>query len=184
MSVYKPFVMPMTRVLYILKRRSSDSKSRSMVFSTWPAFIMTCVPARPTAFLKPFQLILAYCSLLSCVLMDGVCLGLCITQPPPKLLLVILLSPLVDMLRLRALLSVPASCMQQASLPSSTPMLASRSLQSGMTGSAALFPQTQVRTFKVRSAVKKLCPSCASVRRKGKVYIICKENKKHKQRQG
>ncbi|PWW71977.1 hypothetical protein C7212DRAFT_229234 [Tuber magnatum] len=42
----------------------------------------------------------------------------------------------------------------------------------------------QVRGMKVRSAVKKLCECCKSVRRKGRVYIICSKNPKHKQRQG
>ncbi|KAF3936594.1 hypothetical protein ABW19_dt0207219 [Dactylella cylindrospora] len=43
---------------------------------------------------------------------------------------------------------------------------------------------SQVRGMKVRSAVKKLCSGCKSVRRKGYVYIICSKNQKHKQRQG
>ncbi|RPA97404.1 hypothetical protein L873DRAFT_1691040 [Choiromyces venosus 120613-1] len=43
---------------------------------------------------------------------------------------------------------------------------------------------SQVRGMKVRSAVKKLCECCKSVRRKGRVYIICSKNPKHKQRQG
>lgn len=37
--------------------------------------------------------------------------------------------------------------------------------------------------MKVSSSVKKLCPKCKVVRRKGRVYIIC-DNPKHKQRQG
>ncbi|EPS38742.1 hypothetical protein H072_7470 [Dactylellina haptotyla CBS 200.50] len=43
---------------------------------------------------------------------------------------------------------------------------------------------SQVRGMKVRSAVKKLCTGCKSVRRKGYLYIICSKNQKHKQRQG
>ncbi|KAK6347190.1 hypothetical protein TWF696_007265 [Orbilia brochopaga] len=42
----------------------------------------------------------------------------------------------------------------------------------------------QVRGMKVRSAVKKMCTGCKSVRRKGYLYIICSKNQKHKQRQG
>ncbi|RPA83497.1 ribosomal protein L36-containing protein [Ascobolus immersus RN42] len=42
----------------------------------------------------------------------------------------------------------------------------------------------QARGMKVRSSVKKLCDGCMSVRRKGRVYIICSKNQKHKQRQG
>jgi hypothetical protein len=37
---------------------SSVSKSLSFVFSTWPAFIMTCVVALPTVFLNPAWLLI------------------------------------------------------------------------------------------------------------------------------
>jgi large subunit ribosomal protein L36 len=37
--------------------------------------------------------------------------------------------------------------------------------------------------MKVRSSVKKMCPKCKVVRRKGVVRVIS-ENPKHKQRQG
>jgi len=37
--------------------------------------------------------------------------------------------------------------------------------------------------MKVKESVKRICPKCKVVRRKGKVYVIC-ENPKHKQRQG
>ncbi|CCD25543.1 mitochondrial 54S ribosomal protein bL36m NDAI_0F02250 [Naumovozyma dairenensis CBS 421] len=40
------------------------------------------------------------------------------------------------------------------------------------------------RGFKVRTSVKKFCAHCYVVRRKGRVYIYCKSNPKHKQRQG
>jgi large subunit ribosomal protein L36 len=44
--------------------------------------------------------------------------------------------------------------------------------------------QTQTgHIMKVRSSVKKICPHCKIVRRKGVVRVICK-NKRHKQRQG
>ena len=36
--------------------------------------------------------------------------------------------------------------------------------------------------MKVRVSVKKMCAKCKSVRRKGRVHVIC-ENPKHKQRQ-
>jgi large subunit ribosomal protein L36 len=39
----------------------------------------------------------------------------------------------------------------------------------------------QVRGMKVRSAVRKFCESCAIVKRKGKLYVICSANPKHKQ---
>ncbi|KAI7855065.1 ribosomal protein L36-domain-containing protein [Circinella umbellata] len=41
-----------------------------------------------------------------------------------------------------------------------------------------------VRTMKVRSSVKKLCDGCNTVRRRGKLFVTCNKNKKHKQRQG
>jgi large subunit ribosomal protein L36 len=37
--------------------------------------------------------------------------------------------------------------------------------------------------MKVRPSVKKICPDCKIVKRKGKLFVICK-NPKHKQRQG
>ncbi|TYJ51279.1 50S ribosomal protein L36 [Cryptococcus floricola] len=42
----------------------------------------------------------------------------------------------------------------------------------------------QVRGMKVRSSVKKFCDGCLVVRRKGRIYVICSKNPKHKQRQG
>jgi large subunit ribosomal protein L36 len=37
--------------------------------------------------------------------------------------------------------------------------------------------------MKVRASVKKICPKCKIIRRRGKIFVIC-ENPKHKQRQG
>ncbi|MCU0639082.1 MAG: 50S ribosomal protein L36 [Candidatus Krumholzibacteria bacterium] len=37
--------------------------------------------------------------------------------------------------------------------------------------------------MKVRSSIKKMCPGCKIIRRKGVLRVIC-ENPKHKQRQG
>jgi large subunit ribosomal protein L36 len=37
--------------------------------------------------------------------------------------------------------------------------------------------------MKVRSSVKKICPKCKVIRRKGVVRVIC-INRRHKQRQG
>jgi large subunit ribosomal protein L36 len=37
--------------------------------------------------------------------------------------------------------------------------------------------------MKVRSSVRKICPKCRVIRRKGIVRVIC-ENARHKQRQG
>ncbi|PIY90768.1 MAG: 50S ribosomal protein L36 [Candidatus Nealsonbacteria bacterium CG_4_10_14_0_8_um_filter_35_10] len=38
--------------------------------------------------------------------------------------------------------------------------------------------------MRVKPSVKKICKYCKIVRRKGRVYVICKRNPKHKQRQG
>ncbi|MEK7521046.1 MAG: 50S ribosomal protein L36 [Patescibacteria group bacterium] len=38
--------------------------------------------------------------------------------------------------------------------------------------------------MKVRASVSKICKNCKTVRRKGRVYVVCKKNVKHKQRQG
>ncbi|MBD3238227.1 MAG: 50S ribosomal protein L36 [Candidatus Moranbacteria bacterium] len=38
--------------------------------------------------------------------------------------------------------------------------------------------------MKVRSSVKTICRDCKIVRRGKRVYVICKKNPKHKQRQG
>lgn len=38
--------------------------------------------------------------------------------------------------------------------------------------------------MKVRASVKKICEHCRIVRRKGKIYVVCKRSVKHKQRQG
>jgi large subunit ribosomal protein L36 len=35
----------------------------------------------------------------------------------------------------------------------------------------------------ITSSVKRRCPKCKIVKRKGRIYVIC-ENPKHKQRQG
>ncbi|MDO8664152.1 MAG: 50S ribosomal protein L36 [Candidatus Liptonbacteria bacterium RIFCSPLOWO2_01_FULL_45_15] len=37
--------------------------------------------------------------------------------------------------------------------------------------------------MKVRSSIKKICKDCQVTKRRGRLYVICK-NPKHKQRQG
>ncbi|KZT02678.1 uncharacterized protein LAESUDRAFT_705685 [Laetiporus sulphureus 93-53] len=37
------------------------------------------------------------------------------------------------------------------------------------------------RGMKVRSSVKRMCDGCSVVKRKGRIYIICSKNPKHKQ---
>ena len=41
-----------------------------------------------------------------------------------------------------------------------------------------------IRFMKVKSSVKKICSECQIVRRKGYIYVVCKANARHKQRQG
>ncbi|XP_020227842.1 uncharacterized protein LOC109809031 [Cajanus cajan] len=38
--------------------------------------------------------------------------------------------------------------------------------------------------MKVRSSVKKMCEFCQIVKRRGRIYVLCSANPKHKQRQG
>lgn len=38
--------------------------------------------------------------------------------------------------------------------------------------------------MKVRASVKKICRDCKIIRRNGAVRVICKNDPKHKQRQG
>ncbi|KAJ8640546.1 hypothetical protein MRB53_017240 [Persea americana] len=52
-------------------------------------------------------------------------------------------------------------------------------------GGFGFFSQvTEARAMKVRSSVKKLCEFCRTVKRRGRVYVLCTANPKHKQRQG
>ncbi|KAI0052867.1 hypothetical protein FA95DRAFT_1457312, partial [Auriscalpium vulgare] len=37
------------------------------------------------------------------------------------------------------------------------------------------------RGMKVRSSVKVMCDGCAIVRRKGRLYVLCSKNPRHKQ---
>jgi large subunit ribosomal protein L36 len=36
----------------------------------------------------------------------------------------------------------------------------------------------------VKASIRRLCDACRIVKRRGKLFVVCKENKKHKQRQG
>ena len=38
--------------------------------------------------------------------------------------------------------------------------------------------------MKVRASVKRICKDCKVVKRQGVVYVTCKRDPKHKQRQG
>ncbi|KAJ2223961.1 hypothetical protein IWW45_008211 [Coemansia sp. RSA 485] len=41
-----------------------------------------------------------------------------------------------------------------------------------------------VRGMKVRSSVKLMCDKCSFVRRRGRLFVVCSSDPKHKQRQG
>jgi len=38
--------------------------------------------------------------------------------------------------------------------------------------------------MKVRASVKRICEKCKIVRRRGVVFVVCKSDPRHKQRQG
>jgi large subunit ribosomal protein L36 len=40
------------------------------------------------------------------------------------------------------------------------------------------------KIMKIRSSIKRICEGCKIVRRKGRIYVICSANPRHKQRQG
>ncbi|KAJ2960852.1 hypothetical protein NQZ79_g3829 [Umbelopsis isabellina] len=65
-----------------------------------------------------------------------------------------------------------------------SPAMARPLLQSNIQMSAVSPSLTLVRTMKVRASVKKICDGCSTVKRRGKVFVVCSKNKKHKQRQG
>lgn len=50
--------------------------------------------------------------------------------------------------------------------------------------SEAVFVDEVIGSMKVRASVKRVCEQCKIVRRKGRVYVICASNPRHKQRQG
>lgn len=41
-----------------------------------------------------------------------------------------------------------------------------------------------IRGMKVRSSVKLMCNCCKFVRRRGRLFVVCDKEPKHKQRQG
>ncbi|KAI9140075.1 ribosomal protein L36-domain-containing protein, partial [Paraphysoderma sedebokerense] len=44
--------------------------------------------------------------------------------------------------------------------------------------------RSTIRSYQVRATVKKRCEHCYMVKRKGRLYVLCKKNNRHKQRQG
>ena len=41
-----------------------------------------------------------------------------------------------------------------------------------------------LRTYKVKTSLKLMCPGCRFVKRKGKLRVVCSVKPRHKQRQG
>jgi large subunit ribosomal protein L36 len=59
--------------------------------------------------------------------------------------------------------------------------------ESGKAGPPAICASASTKEsqkMKVRASIKRICENCKVVRRKGKIYVICKSNPRHKQRQG
>ena len=81
------------------------------------------------------------------------------------------------------LLRTLAPALRQAAVPARA-MMPSMALPMQATPRVVVPPPqlpTMARGMKVRSSVKKLCSYCAIVRRKGRLYVICSRNAKHKQ---
>ena len=82
---------------------------------------------------------------------------------------------------LRASVPIIRQAVASARVPSLSMM---RPIQAQMI-QRAMMPQPIVpplaRGMKVRSSVKRMCNHCAIVRRKGRLYVICSKNAKHKQ---
>jgi large subunit ribosomal protein L36 len=64
------------------------------------------------------------------------------------------------------------------------PAAASARGAGGRAASAYRPAESECGPMKIRSSVKRICENCKIVRRRGKVYVICSGNPKHKQRQG
>jgi large subunit ribosomal protein L36 len=43
---------------------------------------------------------------------------------------------------------------------------------------------SEAAAVKVRASVKRICEKCKIVRRRGVVFVVCKSDPRHKQRQG
>lgn len=82
---------------------------------------------------------------------------------------------------LRAGVPILRQAVASVRIPSSSMM---RPLQAPLI-QRAMIPEPVVpplaRGMKVRSSVKRMCNHCAIVRRKGRLYVICSKNAKHKQ---
>jgi large subunit ribosomal protein L36 len=90
--------------------------------------------------------------------------------------------------RPRHLLRFTTTIMQRALLSASRTLLSrARLLQSYPHHQVSITPPllgtipSLTRSMKVRSSVKIMCDGCSVVRRKGRVYILCGKNPRHKQ---
>uniref|UniRef100_A0A4W6FII4 Ribosomal protein n=1 Tax=Lates calcarifer TaxID=8187 RepID=A0A4W6FII4_LATCA len=72
------------------------------------------------------------------------------------------------------------------SAPSSCPRLALQlSVDHLCWDSVSIFPCVQPSAgMKTKSALKRRCNDCFFVRRRGRLFVFCKTNPRHKQRQG
>ncbi|CCE65037.1 hypothetical protein TPHA_0J02170 [Tetrapisispora phaffii CBS 4417] len=89
------------------------------------------------------------------------------------------ISPFISFTRSFSILS--RSILKTSPLVSSMTPLQSKLMSPS---ASSLLTQNFTRGFKVRTSVKKFCSGCYMVRRKGRLYVYCKLNKKHKQCQG
>ncbi|KAN0124739.1 Ribosomal protein L36 domain containing protein [Russula decolorans] len=76
----------------------------------------------------------------------------------------------------RALLSTSRALLSRARLTQSQTILPYHHVSTLPGTTPAL-----ARSMKVRSSVKIMCDGCSVVRRKGRVYILCAKNPRHKQ---
>ena len=99
----------------------------------------------------------------------------------PSDLLLALLAFRIDVMLLR----VGVPMIRQAVASARTPFLTTMRPRQAPLIQRAMIPEAVVpplaRGMKVRSSVKRMCNHCAIVRRKGRLYVICSKNAKHKQ---
>lgn len=93
---------------------------------------------------------------------------------------------------LRNAMALPAQARFCSSSSSSSSLKAATQVSLNPSSSRPVAPALQVtaavksleqqqRGMKVRSSVKKFCDGCSVVRRKGRLYVICSKDPKHKQ---
>lgn len=78
-----------------------------------------------------------------------------------------------------ALLKTTATSTSLSTPPSSSPRLPTNGYSKSSPVVKSM--EQQQRGMKVRSSVKKFCDGCSVVRRKGRLYVICSKDPKHKQ---